>query len=122
MGPNAVAQARETVTEALSTAGVPARSAFADTAVLVVSELVTNVLRHATRSPVMDVGTALDAGQLVITVVDTDPRLPDLTPDDPGAGLRMVAELAGTYGGDVSAEPAHGHDGKVVRVRFRIPS
>jgi hypothetical protein len=34
----------------------------------------------------------------------------------------LVAELAAEYDGDVSAEPAVDHDGKVVLVRFRMPS
>ncbi|GGJ67027.1 hypothetical protein GCM10010121_092180 [Streptomyces brasiliensis] len=89
---------------------------------LVVSELVTNVLRHAAHSPVTDVGITVATGQLVVSVADAEPRLPELTDDRMGAGLRMVAELAAGYDGDLSAEPAVDHDGKVVLVRFQIPS
>ena len=39
-----------------------------------------------------------------------------------GAGLRMVAELAADYDGDVNVEPAVDHNGKVVLVRFSVPS
>ncbi|MEV0908238.1 hypothetical protein [Streptomyces hokutonensis] len=46
-------------------------------------------------------------------------RLPDLRP---GAGLEPVEELAREYDGDVSPEPAAGHDGKVVLVLFCLPS
>ena len=122
LGPTAVRRAREAVTEHLPEAGVAPGSAFADAVVLATSELVVNVLRHAPRTPVMEVGITVAAGQLVISVADTEPKLPDLSDEGMGAGLRTVAELAATYGGDVSAEPAVDHDGKVVLVRFSIPS
>ncbi|MFF0228305.1 ATP-binding protein [Streptomyces sp. NPDC004629] len=121
-GPEAVRRAREAVAGSLPAAGVEPGSVFADAVLLVTSELVTNVLRHAPHSPVMDVGITLAAGQLVVSVADTEPRLPDLSEEGAGAGLRMVAELAADYDGDVSAEPAADHDGKVVLVRFRLPS
>jgi len=122
LGSEAVRRAREAVAEHLPAAGVSPRSAFADAVLLVTSELVTNVLRHAGHSPVADVGITVAAGQLVVSVADAEPRLPDLTDEGMGAGLRMVAELADEYAGDVSAEPAVDHDGKVVLVRFRMPS
>ncbi len=62
------------------------------------------------------------AGQLVVSVADSEPRLPSLAPDALGAGLQLVAELAAQYDGDVDAEPALDRDGKVVLVRFRMPS
>ncbi|MFF5014967.1 ATP-binding protein [Streptomyces sp. NPDC001165] len=111
-------RAREAVTEYLRAAGVSPGPACADAVLLVTSELVTNVLRHAPRPPVMDVGITVAAGQLVVSVGDAEPRLPDLSDEAMGAGLRMVAELAADYDGDVSAEPAVDHDGKVVLVRF----
>jgi hypothetical protein len=88
----------------------------------VISESVVNVLRHAPRSPVMDVGITVGVGQLAVSVADAEPRLPDLGDEGMGAGLRMVAQPAADYDGDVSAEPAVDHDGKVVLVRFSIPS
>ncbi|WP_369386501.1 ATP-binding protein [Streptomyces sp. CG1] len=120
--PEAVRPAREAVAEHLPAAGVAPGSAFADAVLLVTSELVVNVLRHAPRSPVMDVGITVAAGQLVISVADAEPGLPDLSDAGMGAGLRMVAELAADYDGDVSAEPPIDHDGKVVLVRFSRPS
>ncbi|WP_308311172.1 ATP-binding protein [Streptomyces sp. GbtcB6] len=121
-GPEAVRRAREAVAERLPAAGVAAGSAFADAVLLVVSELVVNVLRHAPSSPVMDVGITVAAGQLVVSVADAEPGLPDLSEAGMGAGLRMVAELAADYDGGISAEPAVDHDGKVVLVRFSVPS
>lgn len=122
VGPEAVRQAREAVAGRFVGVGVAPGSAFADAVLLVVSELVVNVLRHAPRSTVTDVGMAVGAGQLVVSVADTEPCLPDLEPGAMGAGLRLVAELAAEYDGDVSAEPAIDHDGKVLLVRFRMPS
>ncbi|MGW5063899.1 ATP-binding protein [Streptomyces sp. NPDC004096] len=122
VGPEAVTRAREAVVGSFGEAGVAPGSAFADAVLLVVSELVVNVLRHAPRSPVADVGITVDAGQLVVSVADAEPRMPDLEPGATGAGLQLLAELAREYDGDVSVEPAVGHDGKVVLVRFRMPS
>ncbi|GGJ43480.1 hypothetical protein GCM10010121_063420 [Streptomyces brasiliensis] len=121
-GQYAVRRAREAVAGALPAAGVAADSAFADAVLLVVSELVTNVLRHAPRSPVIDVGVTVAAGQLVVGVADAEPRLPDLSEAGMGAGLRLVTELATQYGGEVGVEPSVDHDGKVVLVRFAVPS
>lgn len=122
VGPDTVRQAREAMAGHFGEVGVAPGSAFADAVLLVVSELVVNVLRHAPRSPVADVGMTVGAGQLVISVADAEPRLPGLEPGGMGAGLRLVAELAAEYDGDVSAEPAVDHDGKVVLVRFGMPS
>ncbi|MFD9903631.1 ATP-binding protein [Streptomyces sp. NPDC059063] len=120
LGPRAVAEVREAVAERFVEARVDPASAFADAVLLAVSELVTNVLRHASCSPVADVGITVGAGQLVIGVADTEPALPSL--GRTGGGLAMVAELAATYGGAVSVQPAVGHEGKVVLVRFEVPS
>ena len=121
-GPDAVRLAREALAGRFGEVGVAPGSAFADTVLLVVSELVTNVLRHAPQSPVADVGITVGAGQLVVSVADTEPCLPDLEPGAMGAGLQLMAELAAEYDGDVSAEPAIDHDGKVILVRFSMPS
>jgi two-component sensor histidine kinase len=110
------------VAEHLVQLGIAPQSAFADSVLLVVSELVTNVVRHARGSTVMDVGITLGSGQLVIGVSDGDPRLPDLSPDGMGPGLRIVAEVAAGYDGDISAEPAVNHVGKIVLARFQIPA
>ncbi|MFJ9539202.1 ATP-binding protein [Streptomyces sp. NPDC101225] len=122
LGPEAVRRAREAVTECLPAADVPPGSALADAVVLATSELVVNVLRHASRTPVLQVEITVAAGQLVVGVADTEPTLPDLSGAGMGAGLRMVAELAAAYDGDLNAEPAVDHDGKVVLVRFGLPS
>ncbi|WP_405638972.1 ATP-binding protein [Streptomyces sp. NBC_00019] len=121
MGPDAVREARESVAGHFAQAGVAQGSSFVDAVLLVVSELVTNVLRHAPHSPLADVGITVADDTLVVSVADTEPRLPDLTLEGMGAGLRMVAELAADYDGELSAESAVEHGGKVVLVRFEIP-
>ncbi|MGC0336726.1 ATP-binding protein [Streptomyces sp. SLBN-8D4] len=121
VGPDAVRESREAVAGHFAEMGIAPHSAFADAVLLVVSELVTNVLRHAPHSPLADVGIAVAGDQLVVSVADCEPRLPDLTLEGMGAGLRMVAELAADYDGELSAESAVEHGGKVVLVRFEIP-
>ncbi|WP_327714246.1 ATP-binding protein [Streptomyces sp. NBC_00490] len=122
VGRDAVRQAREAVAARFGEVGVAPGSAFADAVQLVVSELVVNVLRHAPRSPVDVVGMTVGAGQVVVSVADAEPRLPNLAPDAMRAGLQLVAEPAAQYDGDIDAEPARDHDSKVVLVRFRMPS
>jgi two-component sensor histidine kinase len=122
VGPEAVPRTREAVAGRFGEVGVAPGSAFADAVLLVVSELVANVLRHASRTPVAEVVISVGAGQLVVSVADAEPQLPVLRPGAMGAGLQLVAELAAEYDGDVSAEPAVDHDGKVVLVRFAMPS
>ncbi|MGW2634393.1 ATP-binding protein [Streptomyces chattanoogensis] len=120
--PGAVRAARQEAAAKLAEFGIAPRSLLSDAALLVVSELVANVLRHAAdRSPTADVGVTVGAGQLVIGVADRDPRIPDLEGDAVGAGLRTVAELAARYGGTLSVEPDSAGQGKDVLARFLIP-
>ncbi|MER6633365.1 ATP-binding protein [Streptomyces sp. NPDC000987] len=121
-GPETVRRAREALTGQLPAIGVAPRSAFADAVLLATSELVANALRHAPHTPVIDVGLTVAAGQLVVGVADAEPRLPDLSEEGMGAGLRLVTELAADHGGAVGAEPAVDHDGKIVLVRFGLPA
>ncbi|MFF2653718.1 ATP-binding protein [Streptomyces sp. NPDC058045] len=117
----AVREAREVLTWRLPEVGVVPGTVFADAVQLVVSELVANVVRHAPASPVAEVGVMVGSGQLFIAVADEDPRLPDLSPDAMGGGLRTVAELAAAYDGDISLAPADGRSGKTVLVRLAMP-
>ncbi|MFF2014117.1 ATP-binding protein [Streptomyces sp. NPDC058195] len=114
-------RARAAVAGRFAESWVARRSAFADAVLLVASELVTNVLRHAPHSPCADAGITAVRGTLVISVEDTEPRLPELSGEGMGAGPRRVSELAAEYGGEVSVEPATRHTGKTVLVRFEIP-
>ncbi|HEY3482585.1 MAG TPA: ATP-binding protein, partial [Streptomyces sp.] len=67
LDPGAVAAVRHDVAAALAAFGFAARSAFVDAVLLVVSELVANVVRHAAgRSPTAEVTVRTGAGLLVI--------------------------------------------------------
>ncbi|WP_240167418.1 ATP-binding protein [Streptomyces noursei] len=120
--PGAVRMARREADAKLAEFGIAKNSVLSDTALLVVSELVANVLRHAAnRSPTADVGVTVGAGQLVIGVADRDPRIPDVEGDGVGAGLRTVAELTARFGGTLTVEPDWAGHGKDVLARFFIP-
>ncbi|WKU48785.1 ATP-binding protein [Streptomyces sp. VNUA116] len=120
--PEAVRQTRRDVAAALSEQAIPVNSVFAGTVLLVASELVANAVRHAAdRSPTADVTIAVGVGQLVIGVADQDPRLPDLSPEAMGDGLRTVADLTTAYSGSLSVEHSPHGCGKVVLTRFLLP-
>ncbi|WP_241777929.1 ATP-binding protein [Streptomyces sp. CT34] len=120
--PGAVRVARSEAATKLAEFGITPSSLLSDAALLVVSELVANVLRHAAdRSPTADVGVTVGAGQLVIGVADHDPRIPIVEGDAVGAGLRTVAELTARFGGTLTVEPDWAGQGKDVLARFLIP-
>ena len=94
---SAVARSRALVDRQLTTWGL---SALSDTALLLVSELVTNAIRYA-RMPVRVQLMRLD-DQLVCAVTDNDARLPRLrhagAEDEGGRGLQLVGTLARRWG------------------------
>jgi len=73
-----------------------------DTAVLLVSELVTNAVRHARDTHAIALDLEIGATWLRIEVQDADPRWPKpRTPgrlDESGFGLVLVDALAGNWG------------------------
>lgn len=87
-----------------------------DDVVLVVSELVTNALRHGRSLPVLRLATT--AGGIRIEVTDTDPTPPRirLPGADGGRGLRMVERLSAAWGAVRAGE------GKVVWSELRVPT
>jgi anti-sigma regulatory factor (Ser/Thr protein kinase) len=95
---SSVGGARGWLTSFLRANNIP--PAIAADAVLLVSELVTNALRHG----LGDIVTrgALVNGELRIAVTDSGTGLPDLRPVDPGrvggVGLRIVDRLADDWG------------------------
>ncbi|CAM5314733.1 ATPase [Streptomyces avidinii] len=121
--PGSVRAARERTERSLVRFGPESTSALFGAVLLVVSELVTNAVRHAQRSPDAEVTLHMSDHMLAVAVADLDPR--PVTPADaartPGQGLRTVADLARTFGGDVRIEPAFGGLGKTVVVRFVLP-
>ncbi len=68
---------------------------------LVISELVTNALRHGLGDIVVRTSLA-DGDLLQVSVTDSGPELPALQPVDPGrvggVGLRIVDRLASEWG------------------------
>ncbi|MFB7161139.1 ATP-binding protein [Streptomyces sp. NPDC056242] len=106
-----VAEVRHSVTEVLEYWG--ADDGLCLTAPLVVSELVTNSVVHASSSP--DISVLIEyAGGVHIAVRDTSPGLPapssDLTGDaECGRGLILVAALSAAWGTTV-----YGDGSKVV--------
>jgi anti-sigma regulatory factor (Ser/Thr protein kinase) len=69
-------------------------------ALLVVSELATNALRHGLGD--VAVRAAIEDGELQLSVTDSGSELPELQPIDPtrvgGLGLRIVDELSAAWG------------------------
>lgn len=116
--PASVRPARRAVEEALTAAGVPS-GVIAD-ALLVLSELVSNAIRHArtdftVRSEVID-------GAVRVEVLDHDTRLPALLGLDEestsGRGLHMVSAIAADWGWSTALEGVE--SGKVVWAEVRL--
>ncbi|MGX1676183.1 ATP-binding protein [Streptomyces sp. NPDC055400] len=90
-----------------------------DEAMLGVTELLTNVHRHAGPDKMCTVEIELLRDRLTVSVHDHDPHLPQLCDADPlstcGRGLALVAAVSESWG----ARP-QGEDGKVVW--FTLPA
>jgi anti-sigma regulatory factor (Ser/Thr protein kinase) len=83
------------------------RIADRDDAVLVVSELVSNAVRHAQRGAErVELKMELLPGALHIEVTDDDPNppvpLPPRANDETGRGLQIVQQLSDRWGWEVS--------------------
>ncbi|MEN8651323.1 ATP-binding protein [Streptomyces sp. 21So2-11] len=92
---------------------------LSDVMLLAVSELVTNVVRHAASvTDRLRVTVAFEEGRLRLDVADGDPSLPRVGPVDldaeGGRGLAIVGLLVAEAGGEVSV--VAGRCGKAVRV------
>jgi len=77
---------------------------MADTALLLVSELATNAIRHGT--PPVRMLLRLDDGRLRVEVTDSSPTLPKIGHAGPdqigGRGLQIVQQLAARWGAQAS--------------------
>ena len=75
-----------------------------ETALLLVSELATNAIRHGT--PPVRLSLRLDSDKLRVEVTDSSPTLPELgTPGSDqtsGRGLQIVQQLAARWGSSAS--------------------
>ncbi len=74
-----------------------------DTALLLVSEVVTNAVNHGRGRPVLDVQVAPD--RLSVSVSDSAPGAPEVRRDNPlladgGRGMLLVETLASRWGID----------------------
>ena len=104
--PAAARLARTTVQVACSAWGIPSAC---DVAVLAVSELVGNAVRHTTpRSDPLTVRLSMTPRRLRVEVVDTIPGAPSVrrppVEAEGGRGLWLVSELATRWG--VEPDPA----------------
>jgi anti-sigma regulatory factor (Ser/Thr protein kinase) len=83
-----------------------AAEAFCDDALLLVSELVTNVVRHVSGQVALTVEVALSEPGLRIGVIDSSPELPAPVLHGPhgGHGIRLVAALADRWGSELHAD------------------
>lgn len=75
-----------------------------ETALLLVSELATNAIRHG--SPPVRLRLLLESDRLRVEVTDSSPVLPELGHPDPGQtsgrGLQIVQQLAAKWGATAS--------------------
>ncbi|MDI2129084.1 ATP-binding protein [Yinghuangia seranimata] len=123
----AVPHARHAVLDLAASWGLPPDHERADTVRLIVSELVTNAVKHAgVLSPQIDVFLHLTAsGALGIGVHDRHPFRPkallETVDDDSGRGLHIVKYLVDECGGTAGIEPDHDLGGKTVWVTIPLP-
>ncbi|MEV5430428.1 ATP-binding protein [Streptomyces sp. NPDC052701] len=104
-----VPQARHAVRDLLLRQGVPVSRDLAQTLLLIVSELVTNAVKHAAvLSPTLAVEVAVGAGWMRVSVEDGHPYRPTALEADHGQtggrGLLLVREVTREAGGTCDVE------------------
>ncbi|MCF2527038.1 ATP-binding protein [Yinghuangia soli] len=123
----AVPQARHAVVDVAAGWGLHPDHERADTLRLIVSELVTNAVKHAGMlSPQIDVVLHLtEDGWLRLGVHDRHPFRPkallETVDDDSGRGLLIVKHLVAECGGTAGIEPDADLGGKTVWVAVPLP-
>lgn len=123
-----VPPARREAAKVLTSWGIP--DLLVEDVCVIVSELITNVVRHAAAvSPTAMVSLAVEHGsQLVLTVADTHPHMPNPSsaPHELGGrGLLLVHALVAEHRGSHQAVRDSATGGKQIVVRFplaRIPA
>ncbi|MCQ0025387.1 ATP-binding protein [Streptomyces somaliensis DSM 40738] len=104
-----VPQVRHAVRDLLERQGLPATGGVAQDLLLIVSELVTNAVRHAAPlSPRVAVEVAVGARWVRVAVEDDHPHRPRALPADTGRtggrGLFLVEEITREAGGACDVE------------------
>jgi anti-sigma regulatory factor (Ser/Thr protein kinase) len=119
--PGAVRLARETAQQALTEWGIGLHRTVVDAALLMLSELVTNSVRHAAEmSPQITVMYTASGSRLAHAVHDRHPYQPPLPRADTvtGGGLGTVMELTRQHGGTAAV---HGDaDGKTIWINLPL--
>ncbi|MFF0292333.1 ATP-binding protein [Kitasatospora sp. NPDC004615] len=124
--PASVPEARRGVRAELAARGLDADHPLTDTVLLVVSELVTNTVRHAAvRSPRTTLQLDFAADELTVRVHDRHPHCPHRreTPHPDGSGgwgLNLVHELAQLAGGGTATLADADGGGKTMLVRLPL--
>ncbi|WNI21107.1 ATP-binding protein [Streptomyces sp. ITFR-16] len=113
-----VPQARHAVRDLLERQGVPLDEDIAQGLLLIVSELVTNAVKHAALlSPELAVEVAVEADWIRVSVEDNHPYRPTALETDyaqtGGRGLLLVREITREAGGTCDVEHTAG-GGKVI--------
>ncbi|OAH12518.1 ATP-binding protein [Streptomyces jeddahensis] len=113
-----VPQARHAVRDLLARQGVPASDDLVQGLLVIVSELVTNVVRHAALlSPMLAVEVAVGSEWVRVSVEDNHPYRPTALEADygqtGGRGLLLVREITREAGGVCDVEHTAG-GGKVI--------
>ncbi|MCM2410375.1 MULTISPECIES: ATP-binding protein [unclassified Streptomyces] len=121
-----VPQARHAVRDLLERQGVPLDDDIAQGLLLIVSELVTNAVKHAALlSPELAVEVAVGAEWIRVSVEDNHPYRPTALETDyaqtGGRGLLLVREITREAGGTCDVEHTAG-GGKVIWAALPLSS